>query len=189
MEQLGHDQIGFISPVIVQAKLIIQKLWAAGVEWDENLLGTSIATEWFNWYQNLEGIKEIQISRQYVPENIVAKKTEVHIFCDASEKGYATVAYLCMEEDSGQRYTALLTSKTKVAPLKMITLPRQELLAALIGSRLSLVIRRALKVDLEIYFWSDSTITLHWIKNVEVRWKTFVENRVQEIREHTDPVQ
>ena len=184
-----HDPIGFISPVIVQAKLIVQKLWAAGVEWDENLLGTSIATEWFNWYRNLEGIKEIRIRRQYVPENIVAKKTEVHIFCDASEKGYATAAYLCMEDESGVRYTALLTSKTKVAPLKMITLPRQELLAALIGSRLSLVIKRALKVDLEIYFWSDSTITLHWIKNVEVRWKTFVENRVQEIREHTDPVQ
>ena len=62
-------------------------------------------------------------------------------------------------------------------------------MAALNVSRLNLVIKRALKADLEIYVWSDSTITLHWLKSVDVRWKTFVENRVQEIREHTDPVQ
>ena len=184
-----HDPLGFIAPVIVTAKMMIQQLWAAGVEWDENLAGTQIAEQYMNWVKDLENLKEIEINRQYVPPETNVKSKQMHIFNDASEKSYATVAYLRSEEESGNIHTALITAKTKVAPLKVITLPRLELMSALIGSRLSQRVVTALKdPNLKIYFWSDSTITLNWIKNTEVRWKTFVENRVAEIRENSDPV-
>ena len=106
-----HDPIGFISPVVMRAKMMIQQLWAAGVEWDENLVGTNIADEWLRWCEELEGLKDIRIDRKYVPANTVIKHREVHIFNDASEKGYATVAYLRSEDEEGKIYTSLITSK------------------------------------------------------------------------------
>ena len=182
-----HDPIGFISPVVIKAKMMIQQLWAAGVEWDENLVETQIAEEWMRWCEDLEAVKEIKINRKYVPVNTVIKHQQIHVFNDASEKGYATVAYLRSEDDKGKIYIALITSKTKVAPLKIITLPRLELMSALIGSRISLKIKDALKDEsMKAYLWSDSRLTYG---QTEVRWKTFVENRAQEIRENTDPVQ
>ena len=185
-----HDPIGFISPIVIRAKMMIQQLWAAGVEWDENLVGTNLADEWVRWCQDLEDLKDIRIERKYVPASAVIKYREVHIFNDASEKGYATVAYLRSEDEEGKIHISLVTSKTKVTPLKVVTLPRLELMSALIGSRISLRIKTALKdPNLKVIFWLDSTIALHWIKSNDVRWKTFVENRVQEIRDTTDPVQ
>ena len=182
-----HDPLGFIAPIIVKAKMIIQQLWAAGVEWDENLSGTQIAEEYINWLYDLKHLKDIEINRKYVPHETTVKERQLHIFNDASEKAYATIAYLRSEEENGNIHTALITAKTKVAPLKVITLPRLELMAASIGSRLNSKIIKALKDNsIKTYFWSDSTITLNWIKNTQVRWKTFVENKVMEIRENSD---
>ena len=81
-------------------------------------------------------------------------------------------------------------SKTRVAPLAKQTIPRLELLAALILSRLVYSVRVALlpviKVD-EVFCWTDSMTTLHWIKGVGREYKQFVENRVKEIRQNVPP--
>ena len=185
-----HDPLGLISPITFKGKMMIQQLWVAGFEWDENIRNTPIAEEWIKWCEDLKELVEIQVDRKYVPEKTVVQNQELHIFNDASEKGYATVAYLRTVDDTGKVHISLVTSKTKIAPLKVITLPRLELMAAVIGSRLSMKIKHALKDEsLKVICWSDSTIFLHWIKNTEVRYKPFVENRVQEARENTDPVQ
>ena len=185
-----HDPLGLIAPIVFKAKMMIQKLWSAGLEWDENIQETQIANEWICWCEDLAKVEDIKVNRRYVPVDAVMRNQELHVFNDASEKGYATVAYLRTEDEQGKVHVSLITSKTKVAPLKIITLPRLELMAALIGSRISLKIKKSFKDEkIKLYCWSDSAISLQWIKNTEVRWKTFIENRVQEIRENTDPVQ
>lgn len=84
----------------------------------------------------------------------------------------------------------LITSKTRVAPLKKVTLPRLELLGALIGARLSQYVITHLNMDeSQVKMWSDSMITLHWIKSSAKQWKPFVENRVREIQSLTEPAQ
>ena len=182
-----HDPLGLISPIVVKAKMLIQKLWSAGVEWDENLTGTRIAEEYIKWSMDLENLQSLEIPRGYTTGTEATKK-QLHIFNDASEEAYATVAYLRAEDESANIHTALISSKTKVAPLKVITLPRLELQSAVIGSRLSLKVISALKdPNIKVYFWTDSSITLNWIKNTDVRWKTFVENSVAEVRENSDP--
>ena len=182
-----HDPIGFIAPVILKAKVMIQKLWASGVEWDEDLTNTDVANEWLTWKEDLNNLSEIKQPRKYSPEGTTIINQQVHVFCDASEKGYAAAAYMRSEDENSNIHVSLITAKTKVAPLKFVTLPRLELLSAVIGSRLSLKIKTALKnKDIVFYHWSDSSITLHWIKNSDTRWKTFVETRVDEIR-NTDP--
>ena len=184
-----HDPIGFISPIVVKVKMMIQVLWAAGVEWDENLIGTQVAEEWLRWREDLQNLQHLEINRKYVPVSANVINREVHIFNDASEKAYATVAYLRNEHADGSVTISFITSKTKVAPLKVITLPRLELMSAVIGARLSIKIKNALKdPDMKVVFWLDSQIALHWIKNTQVRWKTFVENHTEEARECSDPV-
>ena len=184
-----HDPIGFISPIVVKVKMMIQVLWAAGVEWDENLIGTQVAEEWLRWREDLQNLQNLEINRKYVPVGANVINRQVHIFNDASEKAYATVAYLRNEHADGSVTISFITSKTKVAPLKVITLPRLELMSAVIGARLSIKIKNALKdPDMKVVFWLDSQIALHWIKNTQVRWKTFVENHTEEARECSDPV-
>ena len=173
-----HDPMGFIAPIIVKGKMMIQKLWAAGVEWDENLVGTNIANEWLEWREDLKNLKNIKLDRKYVPAGVQVKNKQVHIFTDASEKAYAAVAYMRSEDENGKVHISMITAKTKVAPLKFVTLARLELLSAQIGSRLSLKIKAALNdPSIKFYHWSDSEIVLHWIKNTETRWKTFVEKQ------------
>ena len=114
---------------------------------------------------------------------------QLHGFCDSSLSGYAAVVYLrAMSGASIQ--TAFVASKTRVAPLSQLTIPRLELLSALILSRLITTVEEALKplVAIEkIYCWTDSTTALHWIIGTNKEWKTFVENRVKEIRSCVPP--
>ena len=183
-----HDPIGFIAPVVVKAKMMIQKLWSSGVEWDENIAGTDIAKDWLEWRNDLKNLSKVELNRKYTPVGIVVKNQQVHIFCDASEDAYATVAYLRTEAEDGKVYVGFITAKTKVAPLKFVTLPRKELLSALIASRMSIKIKAALNdPKLKFVHWSDSEITLHWIKNTDTQWKQFVESRADESRDNADP--
>ncbi|GFX19663.1 integrase catalytic domain-containing protein [Trichonephila clavipes] len=83
----------------------------------------------------------------------------------------------------------LITSKTRVAPLKAVTLPRLELLGALVAVRLSSRVQEIVrkKKECKVFHWTDSKIVLFWIKGSSKRWKQFVANRVQKISKLTDP--
>lgn len=106
-------------------------------------------------------------------------KKEVHVFCDASESAYCAAAYLRVIPEDGECIVSLITAKTSVAPLKNVTLPRLELLGALIGARLCNYIITHLDMEKsQVKLWTDSMITLHWIKSSAKQWKPFVENRV-----------
>ncbi|GFQ66634.1 uncharacterized protein TNCT_186921 [Trichonephila clavata] len=129
------DPIGFLSPYSIQAKILFQKLWIDGMDWDKNI-PENMKTMWKNWCQNLQDLADFEVSR-------------------------------------------------RVAPLKKLTLPRLELLAAVIAARLLCVVQPHFP-SAKIYLWTDSLIVLHWIKSSK-RWKQFVNNRVQEIKQKTSP--
>ncbi|KAL0879437.1 hypothetical protein ABMA27_003188 [Loxostege sticticalis] len=110
---------------------------------------------------------------------------QLHVFCDASSKAMCAVAYWRWEDD-GNVYVAFIASKSRVAPLKPITIPKLELQAALLAARLADTITREheLKIN-ERYFWCDSTTVLQWIYNDTRHYKTFVANRLGEIDDLT----
>ncbi|GFU96986.1 integrase catalytic domain-containing protein [Trichonephila clavipes] len=108
---------------------------------------------------------------------------EIHGFFDASERAYAAVVYIKCFNESGQSQTRLLCSKSRVAPLKTLTIPRLELSAALLLSRLVKKVVPILQFPInKIWMWTDSTIALAWIKTEPHKLKTFVSNRVAEIQ-------
>uniref|UniRef100_A0A182I0X6 Uncharacterized protein n=1 Tax=Anopheles arabiensis TaxID=7173 RepID=A0A182I0X6_ANOAR len=108
----------------------------------------------------------------------------------ASEVAYGACIYARCEDQQGQIRVSLLASKSRVAPLKRVTLPRLELCAAVLGAHLHHRVRRAMGIDTtESFFWSDSTVTLNWIASPPNTWKAFVANRVAEIQNYSHPRQ
>ncbi|KAJ8914050.1 hypothetical protein NQ315_017569 [Exocentrus adspersus] len=114
---------------------------------------------------------------------------ELHGFCDASEKGYACVIYLRIVKPENLE-TKLLCAKSRVAPLKRISIPRLELCAAVLLADLMSYVMNLLKGHITFehnFAWTDSKVALCWIKSPPYRWKTFIANRVNQIQENLPP--
>ena len=173
-----YDPLGLLSPITIRTKIFIQQLWERGFKWDEPL-PDDIQKQWLDISQDLADSTHIQVQRRYFPLLPTWPSNAVlHIFVDASIKAYGTVAYLT----SGP-HTAMVMSKSRVAPLKKLTLPQLELMAAVVGARLASYLRNQLKIAHTVY-WSDSQIIIHWLSSTK-DLKQFVKNRVIEIREST----
>ena len=86
--------------------------------------------------------------------------------------------------------TRFIASKTKVAPLATMSIPRLELSTTVMGLRLAQSVSKVLQMAIgRAIFWSDSPNTLWWIRGNGRCFKAFVANRVREIQAQTDPVQ
>ncbi|XP_024882812.1 uncharacterized protein LOC112461708, partial [Temnothorax curvispinosus] len=179
------DPLGLLGPIIVIAKLIIQDLWISKVYWDESIQQDS-HTKWLRLKLQLPCLNQFHIPR-CVGNFANPKSTQIHGFCDASQRAYGACVYIRMKVGHQRYQSNLLCSKSRVAPLKAVTLPRLELQAALLLSQLVDKIRSSIDLtDVEVFLSSDSKITLNWIASPSRKWSTFVVNRVGEIQRLTD---
>ncbi|XP_020901286.1 uncharacterized protein LOC110239872 [Exaiptasia diaphana] len=136
----------------------------------------------------LPRLQEIKLPRLIVPRDLSHVVCyEIHGFSDASEAAYAAAVYLRSDVVTGEAVVKLVAAKTKVAPLKIISLPRLELCGALLVARLMKRIQEALNLKLDLYGWTDSTVALSWIRGAPSKWKVFVGNRVSEIQDIVCP--
>ena len=111
-------------------------------------------------------------------------------FADASESGYGTASYLRTANVEGQIGCQLILTKSRVAPLKRITIPRMELTAACVAAKVGHMLIEELTVPInQTFFWMDNTSVLGYIGSETARFHTFVANRVALIREHSEPSQ
>ncbi|CAK9832817.1 hypothetical protein ANTRET_LOCUS9598 [Anthophora retusa] len=173
------DPLGLIGPATIQAKMILQELWQLRVSWDESL-PQHLHSQWNTFREELMYINEIKIPRHAI--TVDNQKIELHAFSDASEKAYGACVYLRTLSNQGRWSTHLLCAKSKVAPLKVVSLPRLELCGAQLLAQLVKKIRASIDMACEEYYWCDSTIVLAWISSPSKQWKTFVANRVAEIQ-------
>ncbi|GIZ01331.1 reverse transcriptase [Caerostris extrusa] len=174
------DPIGFTCPVTLVPKIILQECWKIKVSWDTKLPENIV--KMFKKFKNrIIELKKIAIPRRLSRFSFKQGKMSIHVFYDACKTSYATCIFL-RNEFQGQVTCQLLQARSRVAPLKNITIVRLEFLACCIGARLADTVKKDLKLeDADVFYWSDSMDALHWIKK-EGPWKTFVENSVKEIR-------
>lgn len=181
------DPLGLINPCILQAKLIMQDLWASKLSWDERLPSEK-EDKWLAFLKSLPMLNEIIIPRCVLCKS--PKLIEIHSFSDASLQAYSACIYLRSTSCDDKPAVHLVMAKSKVAPLKGMTVPRLELSGALLAVRMATVVKKALRLTVHnCYFWCDSMVVLGWIRAPKASLKSFVLNRINEITESSDAKQ
>lgn len=175
------DPLGLLGPVIIVAKILMQGLWLSKLTWDETIPQV-LHSQWCRFIDDLPVLNSINIARQvFLPQ---CEFVELHAFCDASEKAFGACVYIRCKDKFGKYSSQLLCAKSRVAPIKQVSLPRLELCGAVLLARLVDKVKTCLKTQFnKIVYYCDSTITLCWIKSSPSKWKTFVANRTSEIQQ------
>lgn len=185
-----YDPLGFVAPVLLKAKIILQEMCRRGTGWDDPL-PDELRPKWEQWRSDLTRLDNITIPRTYSPAGFGrVLKTELHHFSDASLKGYGQCSYLKLQNKEGDVHCALVVGKSRVSPSKVTTVPRLELTAAVVSVKISNMLKEEFgSADTEEFFWTDSKAVLGYIKNEARRFHTFVANRVQKIHLSSAPQQ
>jgi len=176
-----YDPLGFVSAVQIKAKIFIQELWKANYDWDQPL-PDELRDKWTCIVAELSAATQIRLPRRYIDSDVLPESAdyEIHAYSDASKAAFGSVLYL--RRTDGE--TAIIIAKSRVAPVKELTIPQLELTAAMTAAKLIHYVRSSLGKLIRIsktVLWSDSQITLHWIRS-DKKLPVFVTNRVNEIK-------
>ncbi|XP_065081812.1 uncharacterized protein LOC135704276 [Ochlerotatus camptorhynchus] len=176
------DPLGLIGPTISKAKISLQGLWKLQLDWDAAVPPVFVSN-WQEFKQNLTVLTQLRIPRHVLSPGYA--RLEVRGFSNASEAAYGACLYLRSITSAGSCTVRLLMSKSKGTPIDTKSIPRLELCAALLLSKLLVQAMDSFDISATIYLWTDSTIVLNWLSATPSTWKTFVANRIAEIQELT----
>ncbi|XP_041470151.1 uncharacterized protein LOC121419759 [Lytechinus variegatus] len=182
-----YDPLGYASPFVLRGKMILQELTRKKLSWDEPIPDID-AKNWRAWIEELPEMEGFGVHRCVKPQKF-GKVTEytIHNFSDASEVAYGAVSYLVISNEEGQVHSSLLMAKSRLAPIKTVTIPRLELMAATLAVNMDIMVREELDLPIKMsYFWTDSMIVLHYIRSEDRRFKVFVSNRLATIHQVTE---
>lgn len=175
------DPLGLFAPSTFYGKCIMQRTWLAKVGWDEPL-PADILQDWSSFVSELPLLHDVKVPRYL--NTRTGSPCLLLGFCDASQLGYAAVVYLRVLSSDASCTTFLLGTKTKLAPIKQLSIPRLELNAALLLAKWMSRLRQTLESQLNIvdlYAWTDSAIVLSWLTHPHETFKVYVSNRAHQI--------
>ena len=181
-----YDPLGFLAPVLLEGKRLLQMLCRDKIDWDDPV-SDHVRSRWEKWVSELLHVGSLSVPRCYKPANFGnVTNVQFHHFSDASNKGYGQCSYLRMENDKGNVNCAFVMGKARVTPLKPVTIPRLELTAAVVSVNASEQLQCELEYERIVeHFWTDSKVVLGYIANQTKQFHVFVANRVQRIQERT----
>ncbi|XP_062713401.1 uncharacterized protein LOC134290309 [Aedes albopictus] len=161
---------------------MMQDIWATGIQWDDPIT-EEIQMQWKQWIGLIPKLSTLRVPRCYLKgarENSYSM-LQIHTFVDASQSAYSCAVYFRVDTPEGPA-VSLVAAKSKVAPLKMLTIPRLELQAAVLGSRLlnSVLAMHSLSVTKRV-LWSDSNTVLAWIRSDQRRYHQYTTPRNGEL--------
>ena len=167
-----------------------QDLCLQGLGWDELIPETS-KQKWEAWLRELPKLEQFQIPRCFKPQEFSdVKRCELHHFSDASNQGYGAASYLRQINAVGKVHCSLIMAKSRLAPLKAMSIPRMELSAAALATRLDRMIKQEVTLSIDqSTFWTDSTCVLRYVENKDKRFQTFVANRISAILDQSTATQ
>ena len=159
------DPMILFSPIVITGKTLLQDLWVREFDWDDPIEDLTVRQIRNDLQMDLQDISKYKVQRYIGNKEKDGSVCNIVCFCDASKKAYATVVYLYQESDCGSEANLVFT-KTRLAPVKEITIPRLELMAILIGVRCIQYVKEQLKLDItNTYLWRDSQVALTWINS------------------------
>ena len=134
--------------------------------WDDSI-PQSLKARWERWRGDLHLLSSLKIPRCYKQEGFGEPKTvDLHHFSDASKDAYGQCSYLRLTNDSGQIHCSLAMAKSRMGPLKPVTIPRLKLAAALVSLKISDVLHWELEYDqIKEVFWTDSKVVIGYVSN------------------------
>lgn len=181
------DPLGLLANITIELKIIVQGLWKTGSDWDSEV--NDEHQELFEtWLEHLREVTKLKIPRCYIDQNVDWENIscQLHVFTDASEDAYAAVTYLRITMND-QVSCVLIGAKTRVAPIKIQSVPRMELNGARLGAQLGKTITDSLRVPLEkIVYWTDAKTVLLWLRGNARANPAYVAYRIADIQSLTD---
>ena len=172
------DALGLFSPATIKMKILLQRLWEIKLDWDDPV-PNDVQEVWSQWRMELPSLSTIHIPRCYSPNGFYVTSMQLHGFSDASEEAYAGVVYLRLVDSKGNTHTSLVISKTRVSPIKHLSIPRLELCEAKVLTKLLCHAKKTLNIPVAAVFaWTDSTIVISWLTGNPCRFKTYVGNQI-----------
>lgn len=177
------DPFGLLANFTLASKVILQDLWRLGIGWDEPV-PVSIKDRWETWRSQIEKTRQVRVPRCYSLHIRSAQDLQLHVFADASEIAFAAVAFWRIQF-ADKVELSFIAGKARCAPVQLLSIPRLELQAAVLATRLLVEICES-HPDLLInktVLWSDSETVLKWIRSTQRRYKPFVAFRVAEVVE------
>ena len=177
------DPLGWATPVSIHAKILLQEIWQQKRSWDTPLC-EELRDKWLGIRDDLHDLSKLTLPRAYFPHLPDAVNDHLYVFADASTKAYGTIVYLYSNGN-----ISFVISKGRVAPIKALTLPKLELMAAVTAIRVAKFVQTSLSVNnhlIPVHLWADSQIVLHWIHN-GCHSNMFVHQRVTEILKNFPP--
>ena len=184
-----YDPRGLIQPALLPAKRFLQELCEAGLGWDDPV-NERQRNWWQEWLNGLKYLQCVRVPRSFGSAEIESSEIQLHCFCDASKIGYGTIVYIRLTDRNGHVNCSIIIARSRVAPLKPVTIPRLELVAAVVSVELVGLVTRELKIPIEnCVFWNDSTAVLQYIRGTARRYKTFVANRIAAMQSGSSPSQ
>ena len=185
-----YDPLGVLAPVTLTPKLMMQQIWREGLKWDTELSDEK-RLEFNDWVNDLSYLKYLSIPRFYRQIGVTCPwSVQLHVKVDASERAFSACAYFRFAYSDGRITCRFVLGKSRVAPLKPLTIPKLELQSAVLGVRLAQTILKEHRYEVsETHYWSDSTTVLQWIRDTKGRHPTFIASRVAEILDFSTPEQ
>ena len=184
-----YDPTGMAGPFILPGRKILQSITREKGGWQDEL-SPELRAMWEKWRMKLPDLQKIRVNRCYKPADFKTASCSLHSFSDASDYGYGQVTYLRQVSEENEVCVALVMAKSRVVPAKKTTIPRMELTAALVSAQVTDLVKEELDMSLSYEtYWVDSTIVLGYIQNDKKRFRTFVANKQQKIRNLTEKKQ
>ena len=179
------DPLGIVSPLLLGGKLVLQKVAASGVDWDEKL-PEDVRKQWNKWRTVLNTLEDYHVPRNCLLERIdtsINTLYQLHGFCDASDNAFSCVIYLRSLGEGKSRVSFVIgKSKLVLTHQKCWIISRKELEAAKLLTEAMLQTSRALSaLNCTFHFWTDSHVVLKWIFNPDLSLARFVIRRVDRI--------
>ncbi|XP_058817070.1 uncharacterized protein LOC131680369 [Topomyia yanbarensis] len=169
MLMLMYDPCGFIAHFLIYLKVLLQDIWRSGIGWNDKI-GENDFEKCLLWVKVLPKIEDVEIPRCFRNLTTVDVEIQLHTFIDASENGFAAAVYLRFCEGT-KIECALVAAKTRVAPLRFLSIPRAELQAAVLGVRLTNAVQSALSLKVRRrFFYTDARDVC---SDLGSKWKGF----------------